>query len=367
MLARLPRAEFAVVGAGLLGLSAADALHRRGRDVVVLERAEVGHPGSGSKGSCRIFRLGYEDPRYVALAQRALTLWRRLETDAGEELLTTTGQLSFGPDLGPLHSALVASGAEATLLTSAEAAAMFPGVRVPFDRALFEPQSGVLRAETCLRALMASLGDRVLEGVAVHEVVDGPDRELEIRTSSGSMRVGGVVCCAGPRTGSLVSPGLRLPTEATVEQVAYFESPAPPGPMPVVIEYTEPAIYGLPVPGTGRYKLGRHHAGRPVDLETADLAAPPEDSPELSDAAARLLPGFDPRPVAAERCLYDNTPDRNFVIDRVGRVVIGCGTSGHGFKFGPLIGEILADLAVGAPPRVPIGWLSAARPALHPG
>src|SRR5438105_1150197 len=81
-------AEFVVVGAGLLGLSTARELRRRGREVVVLERATVGHTRGGSKGAARIFRLGYEDRRYVTMAQHALGLWRELEAAAGKTLLT---------------------------------------------------------------------------------------------------------------------------------------------------------------------------------------------------------------------------------------------------------------------------------------
>ncbi|MFZ0044760.1 MAG: FAD-dependent oxidoreductase, partial [Streptosporangiaceae bacterium] len=70
----------------------------------------------------------------------------------------------------------------------------------------------------------------------------------------------------------------------------------------------------------------------------------------LSEVASRHLPGYDPDPAATERCTYDNSPDEDFILDRTGNVVIGCGTSGHGFKFGPLLGEWLADLATGTAP-----------------
>jgi sarcosine oxidase len=83
------------------------------------------------------------------------------------------------------------------------------------------------------------------------------------------------------------------------------------------------------------------------DLERPDALERGDDGlvAELSASARRLLPGLGPDPVATERCVYDNTPDGDFVVDRVGRVVIGSGTSGHGFKFAPLLGEVLADLA----------------------
>ena len=72
----------------------------------------------------------------------------------------------------------------------------------------------------------------------------------------------------------------------------------------------------------------------------------------MTGAVRRLLPTLDPEPVATERCVYDNSADTDFVLDRVGRIVVGCGTSGHAFKFGPLLGELLADLAEGADPPV---------------
>ena len=75
----------------------------------------------------------------------------------------------------------------------------------------------------------------------------------------------------------------------------------------------------------------------------------------------RLLPSLDPQPVATERCVYDNSADSDFVLDRVGRIVVGCGTSGHGFKFGPLLGELMADLAEGQDPPVDLGRFSLGR------
>jgi len=84
----------------------------------------------------------------------------------------------------------------------------------------------------------------------------------------------------------------------------------------------------------------------------------------LSDAARRILPGHDPRPVAIDRCLYDNSPHTDFVLDRIGRVVVGAGTLGHGFKFGPVLGELLADLATGADPSFDLGPFSSSSPAL---
>ena len=127
-------------------------------------------------------------------------------------------------------------------------------------------------------------------------------------------------------------------------------------------------VYGLPVLGggarSGTYKVSCHSAGLPIRYDPL-RGVPAPDDPKLVatlvDAVRRLLPDVDPIPVATERCTYDNTNDSDFVLDRIGDVVVGCGTSGHGFKFGPLLGELLADLATGVTPGVDLSPFSLAR------
>src|SRR5271165_1347055 len=122
--------DVAIVGAGLLGLAAGRALAARGRDVVVLEQAEIGHPASGSKGSCRIFRLGYPEPSYGTAAREAAELWRALEAESGRRILLPTPQLTFGSGLRAVHEAMAAAGAPCELLTAAAVAERFPVLRV---------------------------------------------------------------------------------------------------------------------------------------------------------------------------------------------------------------------------------------------
>jgi len=144
----------------------------------------------------------------------------------------------------------------------------------------------------------------------------------------------------------------------------------------VFIEWGDDMIYGLPVPGgpasaPALCKVSRHMAGEPAErFDPTDPSLLADDAAELArlqDGVGRLLPGLDPVPVATERCVYDNSADTDFVLDRVGHVVVGCGTSGHGFKFGPYLGELLADLAEGTEPpfvRDRFGlWRSVAAPA----
>ncbi|HXQ58631.1 MAG TPA: FAD-dependent oxidoreductase, partial [Acidimicrobiales bacterium] len=130
--------------------------------------------------------------------------------------------------------------------------------------------------------------------------------------------------------------------------------------VPVFVERRRPWFYGLPVLSSGLVKVALHGGGPAVTLEDLDRSRHDPDDPDgsvdrvdpsllaqLSESTRRVLPGLVPEPVATERCVYDNSSDGNFVVDRIGSVVIGAGTSGHGFKFAPLLGELMADLATG--------------------
>jgi sarcosine oxidase len=347
----VPDHEFAVVGAGLLGLATARALAARGRDTVVLEQASPGHDGAGSHGTCRIFRLGYPDPGYVRMATRARNLWHDLEAESGRRILHPVPQLTFGPGLEAVRDGMRQAGAPADLLPAGAVAERFPGVR-PGGPALLEPSTAVTAADQALAALAAA-GPPVTSGFRVSAVEDD-GRQVTLRGAGGQViTAGGVVLCAGPWTAALAGPaGLQIPLRATREQVAYVAPAQDPGPdMPVFIHQPEPAPYGLPVPGSRLYKIGIHPSGPPADLDRPTQDPDPALLARFRAVAGRFLPAHEPVPVRTERCLYDSTPDDDFVLDRAGRVVAGCGTSGHGFKFGPLLGDWLAGLALGQAPQ----------------
>jgi sarcosine oxidase len=340
------RCDVVVVGAGLLGLAAARALARRGREVIVLEQADVGHEGCGSKGSCRIFRLGYDDAWWVGVAMRARGPWTELEDECGRRLLQPTPHLTFGPELDAIRRAMDGAGAPYEFLPAATAAARFPEVSID-GPALLETGSCVISADAALEALAAAVPD-LRTGTAATGIADD-GRRVTVRTAAGRVTASAAVVCAGPWTGGLLaSAGIAVPSAPTMEQVGYAAPVAEPGPaMPIVICHGDDELYGLPVPGSSLYKIGFHHSGPPADPDRQEQGPDPALTERLSGLVRRYLPGFGPDLARTERCIYDNSPDEDFFVDRVGRVVIGSGTSGHGFKFGPLLGEWLADLAVG--------------------
>jgi sarcosine oxidase len=354
------KCDVVVVGAGLLGLASARALARRGHDVILLEQAEIGHEACGSKGSCRIFRLGHDDAEWVAIAMRARRPWTELEDECGRRLLNPTPHLTFGEQLDAVRDAMHDAGAPHELLPEAEVAARFPGIAIG-EPALLEPESCVISADAALQALAAAVPD-IRPGVTVTGVTDD-GRRVTVRTTSGEFSARAAVLCAGPWTRALLAgSGIAVPSTSSMEQVGYLATAGAPDPaLPIFIRYGPVVPYGLPVPGGGLYKIGLDHSGPLVDPDRQEQDPDPGLTDRLVSLARQYLPGLAPDLVRTERCIYDNTPDQDFIVDRVGRVVIGSGTSGHGFKFGPLLGEWLADLATGRDPDPALGRFSLSR------
>jgi sarcosine oxidase len=349
--------DVAIVGAGLLGLAAGRALTAQGRDVVLLEQAEIGHESAGSKGSCRIFRLGYPDPFYVAAARQAGELWRQLEAESGRAILLPAPQLSFGTGLRAVQGAMTKAGAPCELLPASEVERRFPAIRTG-GPALLEPDSCVTAADQALAALADAVAD-IRTGIRVTSLADD-GRLVTLSTSTGPVTARVAIITAGPWSGGLLETlGVGVPARPTLEQVAYLKpataampatgATAAGKPVPIFMCHGTRTPYGLPVPGSPLYKIGIHPSGPIADPDARDQRADEYLVARLTEVARTFLPGYDPVPAATERCIYDSTPDEDFVVDRVGNVVIGCGTSGHGFKFGPLFGEWLAALATGQP------------------
>jgi sarcosine oxidase len=326
------RADVVIVGGGLLGLSTAYALRGR-RDVLVLEREAVGNARGGSHGPTRIFRLGYLEPRYVEAAMQARERWRALESQCGERLLHPTPQLTFGAGAGAVFAALESAGAPIARIAASEIAQRFP-VFAGHGDAVLETTSAVIAADQTLAALRRHAGAELREHVRV-ERLDA----RHVATADGDIVATTVVVCAGPWTRALVP---RVATKTTLEHVAYVRAPAD---LPIFIDFAEPAVYGLPTPGSDVYKIAVHHGGPAIDPEGA-FNPDPSAVAALHDAVARWLPGGEL--VEIDVCPYDNTADESFVIDRVDGIVVGAGTSGHAFKFGPLLGEQLAEIVLRA-------------------
>ncbi|HEX2029484.1 MAG TPA: FAD-dependent oxidoreductase [Nitriliruptorales bacterium] len=349
----------AVVGAGIVGAAAAWQLVRRGRSVVLLERFTQGHSRGSSHGSARIFRLAYPHDDYVRLAQAALHGWHRLEQESGRTLLTTTGGIDHGHPLvtADLAGALSRCGAAHELLPPEAAGERWPGLR--FDGpVLFQPDAGRLHADAALTALHGLVADgadvRFEQGVV--EVVRSVGG-VEVVTASDRWQAEVAVVAVGAWAGDVLLGHLPLPAlQVTVEQPAHFRPLDPSSAWPTFIHHrggpgasglAARALYGAPAMAEEGVKVGVHRAGVPVHPDDGPFTVDPGRLQRLRRYVEAWLPGLDPRPNAPTTCLYTTTPDEDFVVDRRGPLVVAAGFSGHGFKFAPAVGALLADLVEG--------------------
>lgn len=351
------RVDAVVVGGGLVGSAAAWQLARRGNEVVLLERFGPRHVHGASHGASRIFRRTYADPTYVALASEAETAWRELESQTGTSLLTPTGGLDHGSPaaVAGLVASLEATGQAHELLPAAEAAHRWPGLRFETD-VLHSPGTGRLHADDAVAALQQAAGDAGAQvrhhvRVARIELATG-DAVVHLEDGT-SLRTAHLVVAAGAWTPVLLDGLVALPRiTVTQEQPAHFRAGVPTDDWPAVVHHTRPGddaptdAYALATPGEG-YKVGLHGAGAVVHPDERDYAPTPDGQAALAAYVRRWFPGLDPATADPISCTYATTEDENFVLDRRGPLTVAAGFSGHGFKFGPVLGRVLADLVEG--------------------
>ena len=348
--------DVVVIGAGLAGSAAARALAGRGRSVVLLEAFQPGHRRGSSHGSARIFRRAYPDPLYVRLTGQARVLWQRLADEAGEEFVTTSGVVDYGPARAQekLYEILNGFGVPAELMAAGAAAERWPGISFGPDPVLFHPDGGVIdpeRAMAAMRASAAAHGAQISFGAPVLRVEAGGDGAT-VHTADRSWRAPAVVVAAGAWLEPLLGGQVPLPPlRVTQEEVFYF-APRAPGPWPGFIRHDDDAtMYGLlagrdgQVPGA--VKIGAHHRGPVTTGDDRDGIVRQMARDRASGFVRDQLPGLDPAPVGEVTCLYTSTANEDFIFDRYGPFVVCSPCSGHGAKFAPLAGEIAADLACG--------------------
>lgn len=354
-----------VVGGGVHGLATALELARRGVErVALVERHRLHHAQGSSHGAGRITRTTYMDARYVRLMQVAHAEdWPRLERDARRTLVHRADGVFFGPPAGGLEqyaAAVAAAGAPGVeRLEATEARRRFPAFAFPdAPHVLHDRTGGVVAAADTLLAL-----DRLCRIEGVHVLEDTRVLALELEhdpiavvTDRGRLRTERLVITAGAWVGDLV-PALATHLEVKRQHVGYFAwtgdpEEARPGRFPVWVYLGAPedgVWYGLPEFGRPGIKAAFHATGGGGDDPDATFAPDPAALDRVRAFLTRQLSRPPGELLHAETCLYTNAPDEHFVVGPLpgdARVVVGAACSGHGFKFGPLMGRILAGLAL---------------------
>lgn len=361
----MPTYDVIIIGAGGVGSAAAYALARDGRRVLVLEQFAVGHDRGSSHGHSRIFRFAYDTADYARLAQEALGEWRAVEADGGLSLLRHTGGLDLGPADHPglLDTARVLAeiGAAHEILTGHEVRKRWPVWNVPDEWVgVVSPDAGVVNSTQAVETL-AGLARAHGAELREHSPVLALDLDIpeapRVRTADATYSAPHVIVAAGAWVGRLL-PDLAARFTVTEECVAYFRPKHPehfmPERFPVFIEHGSGA-YGFPIFGHPGVKIGFHHDGAVVTAERRLDVPRTEVLERLGAYLAERLPDAAGPLMLAKTCLYTNTWNEDFILDRLpgaSSVVVASPCSGHGFKFMPLLGRMAADLAItGASPH----------------
>jgi sarcosine oxidase len=352
-----------VIGLGGMGSAAAYHLAARGQRVLGLEKFTPAHDKGSSHGGSRIIRQSYfEDPAYVPLLLRAYELWEQLANDTGLEVYRLTGGLFIGaPDAMTVAGSQRASQVwdlPHEMLDADEIRRRFPTLSpYPGDIALYEAKAGFARPEMTVAAhinLAETAGADLHFGEPVIEWSETAGG-VSVTTARGTYTAGQVVICPGAWAPALLA---EFSIPITVErQVLYWFDPrggtTPFEEHPIWIheDSTGMQAYGFPAidgPGGG-VKVAFFRKGVVCTPETIDRTVREGEISEMRDRVARVVPALDGPCLHSATCMYSNTPDEHFVIARhpdSENITVACGFSGHGFKFVPVVGEILADLAI---------------------
>jgi sarcosine oxidase len=375
-------ADVIVVGAGVMGSAAAWRLARAGHDVRLLDQFDIGHQLGSSHGPSRMIRLAYDAPEYVHLGREAFRLWRELEAESGESLLLMTGGVDVGtPD------ALAMEGIARTYdtlglpyerLDEAELRRRYPQLVLPEATiGLWQADYGILAAGRCAATLAARARASGAEVQGQSPVLAiAPDGDgVQVRTAREVHRAARVILTAGSWTRTLLIPlGINLPLTVLQEQLAFFRVRDPvahaPDRLPLLIHrFPETTTLGsvFPIFEHEGIKVMIDRIGPAVAPDDSDRTIDPDIMERLRAYAIALLPGVTGEILDMTSCRYTMTPDEDFIIDlhpEYRQIAIASPCSGHGFKFAPVIGQMLADLALSGETAYPTAKFRLDRPAL---
>lgn len=383
------RYDVIVLGLGGMGSAAAWHLAERGARTLGVEQFGAGHDRGSSHGGTRIVRRAYfEHSDYVPLLSRAYELWDALAERTGRPTLVRTGALMIGAPDSPVVRGTLASAERWNLphrvLDTADMARRYPQFALRGGECgVYEADAGYVGPEATVRAhldLAAAAGADLRFGVRAGWGL--AENGVEVDLGDRRVRADRLVLSAGAWTSALLAgrtwpqPPLRV-----VRRVMHFLAPPQgeaafaPDRFCVYVFQTGAAdeIYGFPFlgPAGAGVKVGFHHRGGDADPDHHERSVTDAEKDEMHALLAQRIPGLAGPTVDARACMYTMTPDEHFVIGRWpgtdDRVSVAAGFSGHGFKFVPVVGEILADLALDGVTSRPIGFLSPERSALVAG
>jgi glycine/D-amino acid oxidase-like deaminating enzyme len=347
--------DLIVVGGGIFGLSTALEGGRRRRRTLLVDRRTVPNPVSASYGPSRKIRSTYADAHYTRLALEAMAGWRQIEAETGTELYVAAGNLNVSDGEADAHLETLdanarRAGARVRWLGTNDLRREYPQFRRG-HRALLEEEAGFLRATDCVAALRELAGRHGVEFATEHEAaVETSGGGVDVRAGAATYRAQQVVVAAGGWSNRLF-PELGRALWQCQQGIMYLEGVPAAFCRPAFIPYSgaDTGFYGFPAePGRTGFKLARHLVTDPIDDPDFDRRTTPKGFVEAAGGFLLDWFGLDPGRyrVTAESCMYNLSTSNDFLLDfhpRMPGVFLATAGSGHGFKFGSVLGRIVLD------------------------
>jgi monomeric sarcosine oxidase len=371
----MKRCDVIVLGVGGVGSAALYHLARRGIRAIGIDRFNPPHDRGSTHGHTRVIRQAYyEHPNYVPLLRESYREWFDLEAHLERKLLYQIGLLEIGPADGAVVPNVLSAAAQYQIpvesLNAAQVESRWPGIHVSRDLiGVFEPAAGYLLVEDCVQAHLDAARTAGAELLTDTEVVrlTTSDQSAIVRTSDGiEIEASKVILAAGAWTAEQFTK-LGIPLAVRRKSLFWFanndERYAVDSGLPVFLfELPNGIFYGFPKLDERGVKFAEHSGGRTVaDPLTVDRTIDAVEQRRLVEVMSRLLPGVSSRVTNHAVCMYTMSPDEHFIVDRhpeLPNLVFAAGLSGHGFKFVPVLGRALADLALDGGTELPIEFLS---------
>lgn len=345
--------DVAVIGGGVHGLFTAYALAKRGKSVAVCEQYEFGHLRGSSHGATRIFRLSYEDPDYVKLALNSLTLWRQVEDEAQVSLIEPNGCVDHGPanKIAQIVNSMDSCGVVSEVLSPEEAKYRWPNLE--FDEtAVFHPGGGRIYARatlTAIHGLCSANGVSLNEFFPIKRIYEDQSGRKVLESESESISAEVIVCATGAWTPELLKGHIETPPlKISQEQSLYFASRDPGAIWPNILHHRDITFSSQEAPGVGVHVSGIRMGTYIESVNDRDFVVDPLVAIQVCDYVSQYMPGLDPQPLSSDTCVANFNKSGDFLIDRVGNIVVLMACQQIGFSFAPMVGKLAADLVTGS-------------------
>jgi monomeric sarcosine oxidase len=370
----MERYDVIVLGMGGVGSAALLQLARRGVRALGIDQFDPPHDRGSSHGQTRVIRQAYfEHPDYVPLLMESYRLWHDLEALSVRRLFHQVGLVQVGPMEGHVVPGVLRSAREHALavkeLSAQDSQRRWPGLRVPTDMlCVYEPAAGYLLVEDCVRAALdvaSSAGADLLPNTQVRSwSADGTG--VSVHSDRGDFATKQLIIAAGPWAASLLA-GVNVKLVVRRKSLFWFEASgsaydASAGFPVFLYELPSGVFYGFPKIDSRGVKAAEHSGGHEIDDPLAvDRGIDTAESRRVANFLSACLPHVSSNVTDHSVCLYTMSPDEHFIVDRHPNhpnVVFAAGLSGHGFKFTPVLGRALAELALDGGTELPIDFLS---------